>query len=54
MNFGDTGNFDLLIDKLQKRVQIKDKVKVKWPQCMAFIVSVWSLFHVKVGGTSCC
>ena len=32
-NFTDTGNLDLLLDTLQRQ----DKVKIKWPQDMAFI-----------------
>ena len=36
-NFNEAGNLELLFDTLQKRVQKQEKLKVKWPQDLAFI-----------------
>ena len=36
-SFNEAGNLELLFDTLQKRVQKQEKLKVKWPQDLAFI-----------------
>ena len=36
-NFKEAGNLELLFDTLQKRFQKQEKLKVKWPQDLAFI-----------------
>ena len=35
--FGDSGNWEMLLETLQKKAQMQNKAKIKWPQDLAFV-----------------